>query len=214
MREARRASTQKGWGLPGRAAVQRLQGRQPPSNRLQVGSTGPHESAQQVTHRNACVSRPCPRPAPGRCRRRAPRPPRDGGGQVQGGGDGRFRSGESPGDGTEAHLMANAGKCWTQQNVPRRTPSAGTEGTGPRPQARGIPAQFGLQTAPCLTRPRSGVTSAGQGPMSPALLFGAETGPTFLRAARDPAGVGSNRECKTQGASPLVIIPSAIYRVF
>ena len=178
------------------------------------GHTGPHESAQQVTHRNACVSRPCPRPAPGRCRRRAPRPPRDGGGQVQGGGDGRFRSGESPGDGTEAHLMANAGKCWTQQNVPRRTPSAGTEGTGPRPQARGIPAQFGLQTAPCLTRPRSGVTSAGQGPMSPALLFGAETGPTFLRAARDPAGVGSNRECKTQGASPLVIIPSAIYRVF
>ena len=102
----------------------------------------------------------------------------------------------------------------SEQSVPRRTPSAGAEGTGPGPHTRGIPAQFGLQTVPCLTRPGSAVTSAGQRPASPALPFGAETGPAFLRVARDPAGVGSNRERKTQGASPLVIFPSAIYRVF
>lgn len=198
--------------------MQRLQERQPPSNRLQVGShRSPRDSPAGHPQERMCVPSlpvPCPCPAPGRCQRRAPRPPQDGRGQVQGGGAGRFRSGRSPGDGTEADLMANTGMCWTQQNVPRRTPSAGTEGTGPGPQARGIPAQFSLQTAPCLTRPRSGVTSAGRGPMSPALPFGAETGPTFLRAARDPAGVGSNRICKTQGASPLVVFPSAIYRVF
>lgn len=145
--------------------MQRLQERQPPSNRLQVGShRSPRDSPAGHPQERMCVPSlpvPCPCPAPGRCQRRAPRPPQDGRGQVQGGGAGRFRSGRSPGDGTEADLMANTGMCWTQQNVPRRTPCRNRRD---RPRSSGPWDPGPVQPAECALSHKAQVRRHLRGP--------------------------------------------------